>query len=312
MYKLLFNQVIILQLFVLCIINSFSQDSNKYVLFERDIYSFPYQIDNPENSWELPKYLKEISGLGYIDKNRLACVQDEKGNIYIFNLKTGDVERKINFGEDGDYEGIEIVGENAWILKSSGTLYQISNYISEADFRVDKYNTALSKKNNAEGLAYDPVSKKLLIACKGHPFLDEKNGKEFKAIYSFNTETKLIELDPYLLIEMDSIKYFKDYNTMTQLGVELLAYFDPSEGDVSFQPSGIAVHPITGNLYILGSVGNLLLVYKRTGNMLAMIKLRSKYFPQPEGICFDPNGDLYIANEGDDSKGTILKFKMKK
>ncbi|MEZ5082491.1 MAG: SdiA-regulated domain-containing protein [Bacteroidales bacterium] len=306
------KQIILLQILVLFYFSSLAQDPDKYKLFEKVNYEFPYQIGKPDNSWELPKKLEEISGLGYIDKHRLACVQDEKGNIYIFNLKTGEVERKIDFGEDGDYEGIEIIDDDAWILKSNGTLYKVSNYTFETEHQADKYTTALSKKNNTEGLAFDPMSKKLLIACKGHPFVDEKKGKEFKAIYSFDIQTKLIDLHPFLMIEMDSIKHFKNYNTMTQLGVELLAYFDESEGDVSFQPSGIAVHPHSGNLYILGSVGNLLLVYNRMGKMMAVIKLRSKYFPQPEGICFDPNGDLYIANEGDDDNGTILKFVMKK
>jgi hypothetical protein len=40
-------------------------------------------------------------------------------------------------------------------------------------------------------MADDPVNKNLLIACKGHPFLDEKNGSGFKAIYSFSPDGKL-------------------------------------------------------------------------------------------------------------------------
>ena len=100
--------------------------------------------------------------------------------------------------------------------------------------------------------------------------MDDKAGKEFKAIYSFDLKTKQIDLRPFLLIEMDTIKYYKNYNTMARLGIELLAYFDASKGDVSFQPSGIAIHPISGNVFILASVGNLLIVFSREGAMLAM------------------------------------------
>jgi len=141
--------------------------------------------------------------------------------------------------------------------------------------------------------------------------VDDKAGKEFKAIYSFELKTKQLDLRPFLLIEMDTIKSYKNYNTMSRLGVELLAYFDSSKGDVSFQPSGIAIHPISGNVYVLASVGNLLIVFSREGKMLAIIELKSKYHPQPEGICFSPDGVLYIANEGDNNKGTILKFESK-
>lgn len=306
--KLLYTFIIL----SLSYFSSFSQGNDDYKIFEHSDYDFPYNLNHPDKSWELPKKLVEISGLGYIDKQRLACVQDEKGNIYIFNLKSGEVEHKVDFGDDGDYEGIEIIGNDAWVLKSNGTLYQVSNYLKKLEPEVNKYTTSLSGKNDSEGLAYDPVDQNLLIACKGHPFVDEKAGKEFKAIYTFNLETKLLEIKPFLLIAMDSIKFYKNYNTMTQLGVELLAYFDHSKGDLSFQPSGIAIHPHTGNIYILGSVGNLLLVFSREGEMQAIIDLKSKIHAQPEGICFSPDGTLYISNEGEEDKGMILQFELKK
>ncbi len=296
----------------LIFISSFSQEDNKYKLFEQVNYAFPYKLSQPDKTWELPKNLEEISGLSYIDNHRLACVQDEKGNVYVFNLISGEIELKVDFGEDGDYEGVEIVGDDAWVLKSNGNLYQVADYLESMAPFAKKHSTVLSGKNDAEGLAFDPLDSNLLIACKGHPFTDDKKGKEFKAIYRFDLETEELDLRPFLLIEMDTIKYYKNYNTMTQMGVELLAYIDPSEGDVSFQPSGIAINPVTGNIYIIGSVGNLLMVYSRKGNMLAMIKLRSKIFPQAEGICFSPDGTLFIASEGDGGEGTILRFSVSK
>lgn len=284
------------------------QDQDKYILYQRNGYEFPYHVNEPDDSWELPYKLVEISGLSYVADDRLACVQDEKGNIYIFDTGSGEVETKIDFGEDGDYEGIEIVGKDAWVLKSNGTLYQVKGFLEDDEPDTEKHPTELTGKNDAEGLCYDPVTGNLLIACKGHPFLNEKKGKEFKAIYRFNLSSFRLDPDPELLIVMDSVKYYKDYNTMAKLGVELLALIDDSKGDLSFQPSGIAIHPFTGNLYVIGSVGDLLMVFSRDGQMLFLTDLRSKHFPQPEGICFDPDGNLYISNEGAGGRGVILKF----
>ena len=301
-----FKKITLLIILISCINTLKGQD--KYVHFTKSGYELNYDVNKPDKMWKLPKNLREISGLSYIDRNHLACNQDEKGNIYIFNINKGEVTEKIDFGDDGDYEGIEIIGDNAWMVKSNGTLYKVKDYQSN-DLKVKEYKTKLKKKNDVEGLGYDPISQKLLIACKGHPYLEERSGKDFKAIYGFDLESKELNLKPELLIIMDSIKFYKDFNTMAYLGMDLLAYFDDAKGDLSFQPSGIAIHPITGNIYLISSVGNLLLILSREGEMLAMVKLRSKYHPQPEGICFNPDGTLYISNEGDDERGSILKFK---
>ena len=305
------NQTIILVILFLTSFTVFPQDNNKYKLFEHAGYNFPYQLAMPDRSWVLPIALVEISGLSFIDNSRLACIQDEKGDIYIFNLKTGAVESKIHFNEDSDYEDIEIIDHDAWVLKSNGTLYKVAGYLNKAIPDVKKYATALSYKNDTEGLAYDPVNKNLLIACKGHPFVDDKKGNDVKAVYIFNLATKRLDLKPFLLIDTDSIKYYKNYNTMTRFGIELLAAVDPSKGDITFQPSGIAIQPVTGNIFILGSVGNLLMVLSGNGKLLAIITLNQKIFPKPEGICFSPDGKLFIANEGEGKAGTILKFELK-
>jgi uncharacterized protein YjiK len=280
------------------------------VLYERNGYQFPYQVEKPDKYWELPKKLVEISGLGYIDNTRLALVQDEKGIVFIFNVQSGRVEREIKFGGDGDYEGIEIVENDAWILESNGNLYRVKDFLAGTDPHVEKYSTALSAKNDTEGLAYDHANKNLLIACKGHTFVDHKKGKDFKSIFNFNIETKKLNPEPVLLIELDSIKKYKNYNTITQWGVNLLAYLDNYKGDVTFQPSGVAIHPISGNMYVLGSVGKMLIVYSRACELMAMVELNPKTYAQPEGICFDPNGTLYISNEGDGNKANIVMMKM--
>ena len=286
----------------------FSQEKSSHILFEKSGYNFSYRLEAPEKSWKLPKSLVEISGLSYVDPHHLACVQDEKGIIYIFNRASGEIDSEILFGDDGDYEGIEIIGDDAWILKSSGTLYQVKDYREKQGFKTIKFKTDLTGKNDAEGLAYDPVGNSLLIACKGYPFLNADDGSGYKAVYSFNLENSLLDENPFLLISLDTIKFYRNYDAMTQLGMKTQAILNPSKGDPTFQPSGIAVHPRTGNIYMLGSVGKLLLVLSRAGEILSISELNPKLFPQPEGICFSPDGILYISNEGRGQEGTILEF----
>jgi hypothetical protein len=44
------------------------------------------------------------------------------------------------------------------------------------------------------------------------------------------------------------------------------------------------------------------------GELLKIYKINPTHFPQPEGISFAANGDMYISNEGLEGKATILKY----
>ena len=287
-----------------------SQSRQETILFEQRGYHFPYDVNRAVKVWEMSDDLKEISALTYLDDHLLATLQDEKGKIYIYNTKKEKVVKKIKFAGDGDFEGVERVEGDLWALRSDGKLYRIKDY-KEKDPKIKKYETGFSAKNNTEGLGYDPATEKLLIACKGYPFPEREDrweGREFKSVYSFDLKEKKLDKEPFLLIALDSIKDHRDYNTLTRWGIELLAYLDEDEGDVSFQPSGVAVHPQSGNIYVLASVGKILAVFSPEKEMLALVELDGKVHRQPEGICFGPDGTLYISNEGHDHKGKIRRF----
>ena len=67
-------------------------------------------------------------------------------------------------------------------------------------------------------------------------------------------------------------------------------------------------HPLTAEIYIISHRGSLLVILKPDGKLRDAILLNERFFHQPEGITFAPNGDLYISNEAVDKKANILKF----
>ena len=52
----------------------------------------------------------------------------------------------------------------------------------------------------------------------------------------------------------------------------------------------------------------MLLVINRSGEIITSVKLPKKLFKQPEGICFNPEGDLFISNEKKGKRANILQF----
>lgn len=244
-------------------------------------FKLPYRLTAPDEKYTLPGTLNEISGLTYYKDDKLLCVQDEEAVVYVFDTKKGKVVKDFGFGGYGDFEGIEYVNDEVYVLESNGRLYRFA----PESTKIGRTKTDLPKKTEVEGLGYDPKTKRLLIAVK------EGKGSSDKAVYSFDLVNKAV---------------FKDMS----LNDEQLkaAGIDPK----TYKPSGIAVHPITGEWYILTSVGKRLVITSRQAKITYSEPLDPDVFRQPEGICFAPNGDLYIASEGRGKRGYILKFKYQK
>lgn len=273
---------------------------------------FPYDLSNPATIYKLPEYLEEISGVSYYKEDKIACVQDEKANIYILNLEKEKIVSKDNFGGDADFEDIAIVGKTAFVLRNNGEIYKIENFRNK-DRKVKKYKTPLSRKNDTEGLAFDLVTNSLFIACKGSPSIEKENiYRGYKAIYRFDLEEKKLNKTPHFLIDLKKIDTYKDYSFFTKFSIKIAKRLHLIADEISFNPSGIAIHPFYDEIYIISNIEKMLMVLDRNGKVLDLQDLDGKIFRQPEGICFSPYGDLFISNEGQGGKGYILKFKYLK
>ena len=195
------------------------------------------------------------------------------------------------------------------MLRNNGHIYRIESF-KKKDRKVKKFNTPLKEKNDAEGMAYDPLLNILLIGCKGSPSIEKENLYEgYKAIYKFDLEKKELSKNPHFLIDLKRIDCYIDRNVFSRLSVKVAKSLRLIENERSFEPSGIAVHPLYADIYIISSVEKLLIVLNRRGKVLDVKELDPKIFRQPEGICFSPTGDMFISNEGQGGKGYILKFK---
>jgi uncharacterized protein YjiK len=241
-------------------------------------YALNYDISNPTLKMLLPENLKEISGLSFYKNNSLACVNDEQGTVFIYDLTSQTISETIDIGKNGDYEGIEVVEDEIFIMKSNGKIKGFK--IGSGEER--KIDCTYKNVKEYEGLAYNPISKSLLLVTKEQ----EKDKNDKKTIFSYSLEKRVFS------------KSITIINDMT-IG---------SDGKKTFAPSGISIHPLTGELYIISSHGKKLLILSPTGEKMALFDLDEKNFIQPEGICFTPNGDLYISSEGRTGEGYILKF----
>jgi len=222
--------------------------------------------------------LLEISGIVNTGPQQFAGVNDEDGQLFFFNA-TNDSVVGYRFKGKGDYEDLARVNDTYYVLESNGNIIEIpAPYTSHETYKFDKKNVEF------ESLVYYPNTRKLVIISK-----DQKKAKAITA-WSFNLDTK--NYDPKPLFEIP-----------LKVVYERLANFN-----ADCKPSAAAINPVTKNLYIIASIGKVLMECTQDGKIIRVHKLNPTHFPQPEGITFAANGDMYISNEGADGKATILKF----
>lgn len=264
-----------------------------------------YNLTAPDTSLTLPDILHEISGLTYMDSSSFACIQDEKGILFIYDWKRNEIKNQYTFHIDGDYEGIARVGSAMYVLRSDGTLFEIKDYDSFS-FQLDSFDTGIPANNN-EGLCYDADNNRLLIACKGK--IDK--GPEFKdkrVIYSFDLQSKTMSIEPVFDFDLEIIKAFAQ-NQKINLPTRNKKKGKIAEPVIKFMTSDIGIHPLTKKLYLLSASDHLLFIFNMSGEIEHMEQLNPDLFNKSEGITFLPSGDMLITNEGQNERPTLLEFK---
>ena len=261
--------------------------------------TIPYDLENASAEYKLSGKLTEISGLSLNeDESKLLAVNDEQGKIFFLDKNNGEILDDKKFAKSGDYEGIEQVGNKVYVVNSSGSVFRVKNWDKkEADTK--KYKTDLKSNNDVEGLGYDSKSNSLLIACKNRAGLSSGEYSGKRAVYAFDLEEKKLSKKPVLLIDQEEIK---------KKGKKERWWLDELMG--VFSPSAIAIHPKTKDIYILSSVGKILVVLNAAGKVMKVEKLNKAEYRQPEGLCFAKDGTMYMSSEGKGGKARIYRFDM--
>ncbi len=256
-----------------------------------------YNLSSPDLKLVLPDILREISDISVVNPTTIACVQDEKGILFKYNVKKNCIATQDSFYVDGDYEGLAVVNKDVYILRADGILIELLNGLKTVE-NMKTYATGVPAINS-EGLCYDKNKNRLLIACKSR---SNNIDKDKRMIYAFDLEKKVLSPEPVFEINIPAIK--------TYLG-QKYGLVDSVANAIKFKPSAIAIHPLNGKLYMLSASGKVLCIFNN-GNLEYAERLDPLLFNKAEGISFKKNGDMFISNEGQLGKATLLMFKCKK
>lgn len=245
-----------------------------------------YDFSKP-NKMLMNEDLDEISGIRFdAASSQIIALNDEEGKLYRLDMKGKKQGKAFRFAKKGDFEDLDFDGTYWYAVKSSGEVHRIGNAFGDsADTRVFPFT---EPGVEFETICYDPAAKQVFILTKTPKALVE--GKV--AAYTLDTASANFRFAPQYSPDSAGIVRFS------------------GKEKTFLKPTSAAFHPLTGELYIL-SVNDRYLLTMKNGEVTGLHKMDKKLFRQAEGICFAPNGDLYISNEAQDAEGNILHFPYK-
>ncbi len=235
----------------------------------------------------LPRALNEISGL-VVHGDRVYAHNDERGVVYAIDPASGATEVAFAPGDRGlrgDFEGLAVAGDRMFLITSDGVLVAFRMRVGGEGIPYETYDGLAARNCEVEGLEYDEVTRSLLLACKSTRgrALDDR-----LVVFAWSLERRQADPEPRWAVTLDEL---------ARVG-----------GGRRLHPSGLAIHPLSGTLFIVAGRQKLIVEMARSGRILGARALPGRDHAQPEGIAFLPDGTLLIADEGAGGRGTLTSY----
>ena len=225
--------------------------------------------------------LSELSGIDLkSNANLFVAIEDESGVLYYID-QNGKTLKKEDFFKSGDYEGIAILNDTSFIVRSDGVIFK-SYLSSKGNHKVKKYLTPLTDNNDIEGLAVHHSKEKLILLCKKNISLNETPRSNHEiGWYEWDLATETLSENPTIL-------------TL------------PSGWELN--PSSLHYDTQDSLYYLLCSKPNLLLTIDPQYKIESMYQYDQNLLPQAEAIT-TVEDQIIIGSENKNNAPKICIFK---
>lgn len=235
----------------------------------------------PTARFALPPELFEISGLAWHPDGSLLAHDDEVGVVHVIDPMTGAAVDRIELGRRharGDFEGVSYLDDGSIVVTTSaGVLVKVD---PTSGLRRS-WSAGVHRECEIEGLAVRGDD--LILACK-----ELYRGRDRGALILLRTPTERPGA-PGLHLRIGS--------------EELEAAGVPTP----FRASG--VEAVEGGYVVISARNRLAVFVDDDGALWRMVELPARLHEQPEGITVDPEGNIWIADEGGDGEaGHLTKY----
>lgn len=240
---------------------------------------------SPLARWELPRGLREISGLALSPDGRLFAHDDNNAVVYQIDYRRGVIVKEFQLGDklvQGDFEAITVAGDRMYLLTSDGILYRFPEGDDHSRVAYTEIDTGLGKNCEFEAMTYDAAGNALILACK--------------TVYQKSLEHQLVLYRWGL----------PNGEPLSRMTVPEDAFMGKREDKGELRPTDLTVDPASGHLVVLTKDGHLIELMP-DGSVVAVHQLPDRH-QQPEGLAITSDGFVLVSDEAGPRPASITAY----
>jgi len=268
------NLIVTAMIFLLCFNSCKDQPS------PQEVSSF--EIGTPDLSIALPKQIKNLAGMSCDTSRTLWVINDSDPTLFKVDVLSKKLANQITISNDGDYKGMSYVDGFVYMARNDGFLKRIAVKKNKS---VKTFFNPIEEVKNIGGMCYSKKLNQLLLVDGS----STDNG--VLKIYSFDLEKLVFNENPSITLSMEKVA-------------------KQIEADSALEPTGLAIHPTSGDLYISFNNQEIVIVDKN-GTLKNSVQLSQSANGPIGGIEIDKNGSLLVGYQGNESAPMFYRYNKK-
>ena len=234
--------------------------------------------------WQLPKQLKDISGLALTPDSRLFAHQQKRGIVWEIDWQKGTLGKSFHLGKGvkSDFEGIAIVGTRFYMVTRKGGVVHFREGFAGEGKPFSTYDTGAGNFCETEGVTGRPGTTELLLLCRK----PKKGAPENQiTIFAWDTVAKQEVTAPFLVIPL------------------------PPELE-GVQPSGIEAWADGSGFLVIATGERFLIDIGWDGVIRGWRTFPKGLHKNPAGLTITRAGDIIIADQGSPAQVTVYQTNL--
>jgi hypothetical protein len=252
----------------------------------------------------LPMGIESFSDIAFLDSTILICLQEDKSSLVLFDLYSNQVSTPININFPNKIIDFSRIDSTIILLDDQVQVhfllppYDSSSLLTENDILGDWKSAATCIHES---------TKRMFILTQNNFDVDNPVSN---SIYTYTISKRKLNEKALFDISISDIEMFAIENNIATPQNKFTDLSD-SLSQLIFNPSAMAIHPKTNEIYILSSENRSIVVFNQFGEVQDLFFLDEKLVSNPKAMTFHPSGDLLISNS-DLMSPAIVRLKWNK